>query len=150
MKVIFLKDVPRVGHKYEVKEVADGYARNFLFPEGLAETASDARVLALEKVREKANAERTAEKAAWLERIASLDGATVSLSAPADAEGHLFKKVREADIKSALDAHTGGDVPLDAISLAQPIAKTGSFPIGLSEEDTSAHFTLEVLAAEKK
>lgn len=150
MKVIFLKDVPKVGHRYEVKDVSDGYARNFLFPEGLAEVASDARVEALEKAREKANTERTAAKAAQLERIASLDGAVVSLSMPADTEGHLFKKVREADIKGALDAYTGGDVPLDAISLAQPIAKTGSFSIGLSEENTSAHFTLEVVTAEKK
>ena len=49
MKVIFLKDVPRVGKKYDIKEINDGYAMNFLFPQKLAEIATPSAIANLEK-----------------------------------------------------------------------------------------------------
>ena len=58
MKVIFLKDVPRVGKKYDIKEINDGYAMNFLFPQKLAEIATPSAIANLEKRQKNIEIER--------------------------------------------------------------------------------------------
>lgn len=150
MKVIFLKDVPKAGHKYEVKEVADGYARNFLLPQGLAEAATEARAKALESARVAAESARAEEAAKRADFLKTLEGTTVTITALADTEGHLFKKIREADVALALVEQAGGAIPEESISLEQPIAKTGSYPIALTGENMSVICTVEVVAEEKQ
>ena len=73
MRVIFLQDVPRVGKKYDIKEINDGYAMNFLFPRKLAESATPRAVAELEK--------RNKMREGWKrDRLNKKMGTTTSLS----------------------------------------------------------------------
>lgn len=102
MKVILLKNVPKLGIKDDIKEVALGYARNFLFPQGLAVEATPEGLAALE-IR-KANAEKMAEMDLQKteELIRQLEGQVIEVTAKASDEGTLYAAVSPAKIVTAL------------------------------------------------
>jgi len=102
MKVILLKNVPRVGERYEIKEVAPGYARNILFRQNLAlpvtpENLKKAKTWQAGRERERAGEEELAETAAK-----KLTGYTLPMLAKASAEGHLFAGLDKNEVVSAL------------------------------------------------
>ena len=93
MKVVFLKDVGGVGVRGAIKDVADGYALNFLIPRKLAEQATAdkvARVQAEMKITAASEAERKAKGSAWAKE---LDGKSVVVVAKANEKGHLYKQL---------------------------------------------------------
>jgi len=102
MKVILLKDVPELGVEGEVKEVALGYARNFLIPKGLAEEATEERIQEIEakKAKEAKIAEADLEKTEKL--VGQLEGQTVEITAKASEEGTLYGAVSAIKIAEAL------------------------------------------------
>ena len=102
MKVMLLKDVKGQGKKYEIVNVSDGYARNFLFPRKLAIEA-DAKALADAKNKEDAkNFKIEQEKAAARATAEKLCGITVKIKATAGADGRLYGSITTADIAKAL------------------------------------------------
>lgn len=118
MKVLLCEDVAKLGWLGDIVEVKDGYARNYLLPQGLAVVPSEGaiRSLAEEKAR-RAEARRLVRQEK--ERlIASLEGVEVSLTAKANEQGHLFGSVSETDIAESLQrqgfAVTSEMVQLDA------------------------------------
>lgn len=125
MKVVLLKNVPKVGERYQVKEVAGGYARNVLIRQGLAlpataENLKKAKSWQAGQSREKANEE------AWAEEVASkLEGYTLSLSGKASPEGHLFAGLGTQEIVAALKKEQGIELKPEAIDLAKPIKSLG-------------------------
>lgn len=102
MQVIFLQDVSGVGKRGEVKEVKDGYARNFLLPRHLAEEATVGRkkILAAEATARKARALREVESARLLQ--SQLTGFVVSIPAKVGEAGRLFGAVTSGDVADAL------------------------------------------------
>lgn len=102
MQVIFLEDVAGVGKKGEVKEVKDGYARNFLLPRHLAEeaTAGRKKILADQAKAQQARALREIESARSLQ--AQLKGLVVSMPAKVGESGRLFGAVTSGDVADAL------------------------------------------------
>ena len=107
MKVIFLKDVRGIGHTGDIKNVADGYAANFLFPKQLAEPATEAKVKQLESQKEALLAARKQEAEALSAKIKSLMGAQITIAAKATEKGGLFKAIGAKDIaKALLEQHT--------------------------------------------
>ena len=107
MKVIFNTDVRGQGKKGEMKEVSDGYARNYLMPRGLASPATADAVNAL-KLKEKAKAAQMAkEKAAAEENAKRLSGVVVQISARAGQGGRLFGAVTSQEIAEALREQHG-------------------------------------------
>lgn len=124
MKVILLEDVKSLGRKDEVKEVSDGYARNFLFKKHLAQPADKANLnslnheLKLKAQREQAQKER-AEKIKH-----ELSGKVVKVPAKAGEAGRLFGSVTTSDVSAAL-AQMGYEVDKRKIELPEAIKTVG-------------------------
>ena len=119
MKVIFHEDVKGQGKKGELKEVSDGYARNYLLPRKLASEATADNINAL-KAKEKAQAEENAKK---------LGGVQVIIKAKAGNAGKLFGAVTSQEISDALKAQFDIDIEKNKIVQAEPIKTFGSFSV---------------------
>ncbi len=127
MKVIFLKDVRRVGAKGEVKDVSDGYAANFLFPQKLAEVATEQKVKEIEAA-QKAQEEAARKEAAVLDnKVLSLQGKTVTLALKATEKGGLFKAVAAKDVAKAILGQHALEIPEDAIDIQTAIKAVGEY-----------------------
>jgi len=125
MKVVFLQDVPNVAQAGEVKEVADGYGRNFLIPRKLAALASTqamSQVVTPSKAQAVTNEE-------LVELANQLDGKEVSLKAHAGAKERLYGSITSADIAAELESATGLVVDKRKIELDKPIHKLGSYEL---------------------
>jgi large subunit ribosomal protein L9 len=102
MKVILLQDIPKVGKKYEVKNVKDGFARNFLFPRNLAEVATPRAVKEIEIRQKQAAQKRELEENLLIQTITGLENKTISYKTKAGKIGQLFDKIDVKDIQEAL------------------------------------------------
>jgi large subunit ribosomal protein L9 len=149
MKVIFLKDVKGKGKKGEIKNVADGYANNFLFKQGLAIEATPANIKALEaqKRKEQRQAEEELVKAKQLKE--KLEQITVELSAKAGEGGRLFGSITSKQIAEALQSQHQIKIDKRKIELDDAIRSLGytNVPVKLHPEVTA---TLKVHVTEQK
>lgn len=129
MKVIFTQDVKGKGKKGEMKEVADGYARNFLIPKGLA-TAATADNINTMKLHKKANDARIAEeKANALATAEKLKGCQVVIKAKAGGSGKLFGSVTSQEVADALREQHGIELEKNRIVQAEPIKSFGAYTL---------------------
>ena len=129
MKVIFSVDVRGQGKKGEMKEVSDGYARNYLLPRGLAAEATADNINAM-KLKEKAKAAQLArEKAQAQENARKLEGVQVIIRARAGGAGKLFGAVTSQEISDALKQQFDIDIEKNKIVQAEPIKSFGSYTV---------------------
>ena len=129
MKVIFNVDVRGQGKKGEMKEVSDGYARNYLLPRKLATEATADNLNAL-KLKEKAKAAQMAKETALAEENAkTLSGAQVIIRAKAGSGGKLFGAVTSQEISKALKEQFDIDIEKNKIVQADPIKTFGAFTV---------------------
>ena len=149
MKVIFNTDVRGQGKKGEMKEVSDGYARNYLLPRKLASEATADALNAL-KLKEKAKAAQMAkEKALAEENTKRLSGVVVQISARAGQGGRLFGAVTSQEIADALREQHGIELEKNKIVQAEPIKQFGSFEVK-AKLGYEVSGTINVLVTEKK
>lgn len=135
MKVIFLKDVRRVGNKGEVKNVSDGYAANFLFPQKLAEVATEQKIKEVEAT-QKAQEDAARKEAAVLDnKVLSLQGKTITLELKATEKGGLFKAVSTKDIAKAILGQHALEIPEDAITMQAAIKMVGEHSATLESKN---------------
>ncbi|MEK7069086.1 MAG: 50S ribosomal protein L9 [Patescibacteria group bacterium] len=146
MKIIFLKDVGGAGRVGEVKEIANGYAMNFLIPRGLAEQATPEKISAHEKRVASDVASKKEKEQKLASAVHSLEGARIELKVRATEKGGLFKAVTVADIIKLLNV----DIPEDAVRLEKPIKKTGEYKIGIVLGTAKAEITLAIIAKSEK
>ncbi len=129
MKVIFLQDVPKIARAGEIKEVADGYGRNFLIPQKLALLANSS-ALSVMKTQLKIKAHSQAEEEAKLVEMAQeLEGKEITLKAKVGAKEHLYGSITSTDIATELQNATGLAVDKRKIELAAPIRQLGSHEV---------------------
>ena len=129
MKVIFSTDVRGQSKKGEMKEVSDGYARNYLIPRGLAAEATADNINAM-KLKEKAKAAQIArEKAQAEENARKLEGVQVLIRARAGSSGKLFGAVTSQEICDALKEQFDIDIEKNKIVQAEPIKTFGSYTV---------------------
>jgi large subunit ribosomal protein L9 len=145
MKVIFLKDVKGKGKKGEIKNVADGYAHNFLIKQGLAVEATNANISTLDaqkKKQENAAAEELAEAKKLKEQ---LDKITVELSAKAGEGGRLFGSITTKQVAEELQKKHGIKIDKRKMELADAIRTLGhtKIPVKLYH-DVTATLTVHV------
>jgi len=129
MKVIFLQDVPNVARAGEIKEVADGYGRNFLIPKKLALLATPSAISTIEAQRRIVAQEPRQIEAEINELAHQLEGKEVILKARTGAKERLFGSITSADIASELQNTTGLVVDKKKIELAEPIRQLGSYEV---------------------
>ena len=128
MQVILLADIKNLGKKYEVKEVADGYARNLLFPKNVVREATPEALewLAMQKEILTAKAEQSLEHIQ--NTASSLDGLEVVISVKVGDEGQLFEHITNQKIAERLK-EMGFDVKKTQVQLESPIKELGEFPV---------------------
>ncbi len=127
MKVVFLQDVPRVAKAGEIKEVADGYARNFLIPKKLALLARPQAISQLE-TRGRTEAREDTELTALAQQI---EGKEVNIKAKAGAKDRLYGSITSADIAAELSKSTGLVIDKRKIELEEPIRHLGSYEVAI-------------------
>lgn len=149
MKVIFLKDVKGKGKKGEVKNVSDGYARNYLLKNNLAEEATPANLKAWE-ARKRKNAElEQKEKEEAIQLKETLEKITVEIKAKAGDGGRLFGSITSKQIADTLAKQHGYKVDRRKMELEQPIRSLGytNVPVKLHPEVSG---TIKVHVVEEK
>ena len=132
MKVIFTKDVSAKGKKGEIKEVADGYARNFLLPQGLALRATPAVIKAAESESEENARRQVREHEEQGEVIQRLTGEELHFKARADVKGHLHGAITSADIADELSRLVDFEINKKKVVLDEPLHQLGSHEIAVS------------------
>lgn len=128
MKVILKADVKGQGKKGEVINVSDGYARNFLFKNGLAEEATASGMNAVRLAAEAAEHRKAVEKAAAIELKKQLDATTVTVKIKVGESGKLFGALNTQAISDAL-AKQGMEVDKKKIVIAEPIKALGRYTV---------------------
>jgi len=146
MQIILLEKVVNLGGLGDVVKVKDGYARNFLIPQGKAKRATPANLAEFEKRRTELEKAQTEALTAAQEKGARLDGLTVQVTQKAGVDGRLFGSVTTYDIADALKAQ-GFEVERAMIRLPQgPLKQVGDHPIAIAlHSDVVVHITVSVL-----
>ncbi len=148
MKVILLEDIENIGKRYEVKEVADGYARNFLIPKNLIKLATEKNLKWLEI--QKGQLEKEAEQSLkQIEEIVSkIDGQEITLAVKIGQEGQLFESITSQKIADKLK-ETGFEIRKNQIILENPIKEVGEFPIKI-KFDHNLEAEIRIIITEEK
>jgi large subunit ribosomal protein L9 len=120
MRLLLLKDIPRLGHLGDVVDVTSGYARNYLLPQRLATEPTEENILAIEKERKRAAAERAARMKVFTDLAQRMQDVQVTIEAAANPEGTLYGSVGPKEIADALHAQ-GFEVRPDHVLLDAPI-----------------------------
>jgi large subunit ribosomal protein L9 len=129
MKVILQKTVDRLGDPGDVADVADGYARNYLIPRGLAVKAERGTVRHAESLRRAHETRTRAQKGEFETLAARIIQGPVAVTARAGEEGKLFGSVTGADIAEALSAQAGVQVDRRDVHLDEPIRSVGTHEV---------------------
>ncbi len=146
MRVILLKDVRGIGHKHEIKNVADGYARNFLFPHKYAEAATEEKAAELESQKQALLAQRQKEEEQLDTKIASLHGKEITLTVRATPQGGLFKAIGALDILKAIREAHSLEIPESVVHLSAPKKTTGALIAVLQGKKHKADVTVTIVA----
>jgi len=148
MKVILLENIKNLGQKYEIKNVKDGYARNYLIPRGLAIPATKEKIEWALKQQE-IYAQKAEEKLKQAQKIAEkLDGQEVIFSVKVGEKNQLFETINNAKIAQKLK-EMGFEVKKNQVILEEPIKELGEYQIKLAlEEGLEPQITVVVVAEE--
>ncbi len=144
MKVIFLKDVPRVGKRNDVKEISDGYAVNFLFPRGLAEPATSRAILELEKRKSEVVIVKEIQESLLDKSLAEIKGKEIILTKKADEKGHLFSAIHKKELVEELKNKHHAEIAEEFIVLEKPIKELGEFEIPVVIKGKKSSFKLKI------
>ena len=128
MKIIFLKDVPGSGKAGEIKEVKDGFARNMLFPKGLAIEATKNNMNLLKQKKAAVQHKKDLEKEAAEKTALKIDGKTYKITARAGEGGKLFGSVTAKDVCAALKKE-GIDVDKRKLTIKDDIKAFGTYEV---------------------
>jgi large subunit ribosomal protein L9 len=149
MKVVFFEDVEGTAQVGDVKDVKNGFARNFLLPRGLAGSTSKDNLQRANSLAQK-EARRQEKLDAEARGVSGkLDGYTVTIEARVGETGHLFGSVTNRDIAEQLTAKTGVAVDSRIVLLAEPIREIGSRQVTVKfTRNVSSEITVEVVPDE--
>ncbi len=151
MRVILLKDIPKIGQKDQILDLAPGYVRNYLFPRKLAIPATEANLKRL-KIRLEKKAKEREERLKKLRELAK-ELATKSLSIEAEVgpKGKLFGSVTSSQIKKVLEEKYKLEIPEENIILSEPIKKLGKYHVKIKfTPEIVTEIKLEVKAKKSK
>jgi large subunit ribosomal protein L9 len=128
MKVILLKDVEKLGKKYEIKEVAPGFARNYLFPKKLAKPATEKNLKWLEEKLKKLE-EKAEEELKKVQKMASeIDGLEITIPVKVGKGGELFESINKNKILEKMK-EMGYKLNKNQILLEGKLKELGEFPV---------------------
>ena len=125
MRIVLRDDVDNLGKKGDLVDVADGYARNYLVPRGLALKASAGSQKQADAMRRNREARERRDRESAQALAAQFEGRTISIKARAGGEGRLFGSVTSADIAEAVQKQTGAEIDRRKLDLDEPLKELG-------------------------
>ena len=128
MKIILMDDVPALGRRGEVRDVSDGYARNYLLPHKLALHATTANLKNLDQIKARQDAAAAKLTAQAQEQARAIEALHFTQARQASDEGRLFGSIGKADLVAFLSQH-GLDVERRRIAMDEPIKSVGDFTV---------------------
>lgn len=149
MKVLLCEDVNKLGWLGDIVEVAEGYARNYLLPQGLATVATEGNVRSLAKEKGKRATQRIAEGKRLEKAAEAVNGAEAVLAAKANEQGHLFGSVTEKHIAANL-RDQGFEVADSVVKLSEHIKQVGTHEVILRYSDKIKVSVSVVVVAENE
>ena len=144
MQVIFLKDVPRVGKRHDVKEINDGYARNFLFPRGLAKMANAQNLAELERNQKEIVVKREVQEGLLLKNLEEIKNKIITTKSKANDKGHLFSAIHKKEIVDLMKKENNIEISEEFIFLEKPIKDIGEFEIPIEIKNKKSSFKLKI------
>ncbi len=138
MKVLLTQDVYNLGHAGDVKNVADGYGRNFLLPRGMAILATPSALKRSERLKASATEKRARDKSD-IDALASvIGGSSFTFSVRAGEKGKLYGSITSTQIADAISAKLGSEFDKRKVALREPIREVGTYtvPVRLSADSS--------------
>ena len=149
MKIILLQDVAKIGRRYEIVEVPDGYAMNQLIPKKMAEAATPANVKRVEKMSKDKADSAAADSEAFAAAVATINATPITITLEANEQGHLFKAVSAEDVMIAARG-VGAVITEEMVSFDSPIKEIGEHEVALKHGEDTELITITVSGKEAK
>ena len=131
MQVIFLQDVPQQAHAGEIKRVADGYARNYLIPKGLAQVATPEILKRGHKIKAAGDQQRIKETDVLEDLAQLLDNTIITITARVTPTGRYYGAITSARVAEELSAAIGRDIERRLVDVVEPIREPGEYEFTL-------------------
>ena len=144
MQVILKQDIKGVGRKYEIKNVADGYANNFLIPRRLAEYASPETIKKTEVKKAQDEAEVEIQQKLIQKQIEILNGVKIILKKKSNEKGHLFEQIHTEEISKELKVQAKIEIAPEFIKTENPIKEIGEHKISAEVGKNKGEFVVVV------
>ncbi|MFA6459288.1 MAG: 50S ribosomal protein L9 [Candidatus Paceibacterota bacterium] len=144
MKIILLSDVPKVGKRFDVKDVNSGHATNFLIPQKLAVAATPQALKQVEMQKSKKEGEIKVQEELLIKNLNDLDGKVLNIKEKINAKGHLFAGIHAEEISKRLETETRIHVDPANIMLENPIKEVGEHTVEIKVAGKSAKLKVMV------
>lgn len=146
MKVILLKNVAKLGKKFEIKDVSDGHALNMLIPQGVAEVATPAALKKLEtRKAQEAEALKRAEEA-LAKNLKTISGKVYEVKTNVNEKGHLFAAIDSEAVSKLIKDESSVEIPAHYIQLEKPIKEAGEHRLTIAIGESFASVTVNISA----
>ena len=146
MKIILLKDVPKLGKKYDVKDASDGHAQNLLIPRGLAAIATPAMMNKVNMQKEKDNAEMKIQADLLVKSLDTIRKTTVTIKGKANEKGHLFAGISKDILIAEIFKQVHLNLDPETIVLEKPLKELGEHKVSIEALGKKADLTVVVEA----
>ena len=131
MKVIFLEDIPNLAKAGDVRNVKDGYARNYLLPKKLASIATAEDMKLIEGIKRAGDQRRVKETVRWQDLANALDGTSITLKAKVTPMGQFYGAVTPGQIAQELSVVLERDIDRKLVEVIDPIKEPGEYEVAL-------------------
>jgi large subunit ribosomal protein L9 len=148
MKVILLSDVKKLGKKNDIKNVSDGYGRNFLLKQNLARIATEKDSAMIEKIKETEKEKKVKEREKEKEVAKKIDQKKIEMALKVGEKGELFESVTAVKIAEKVK-ELGFEISKDQVSLDKPIKSLGTYPVGIKFKEGLEVFIKLTIVEEK-
>lgn len=144
MKVILLKDIPKTGRKFDIKNVSDGYALNMLIPRGLAQAATPNAIKNIESMKAKNLAEKQIQSELLLKNLDTIKDLTLNIKEKASDKGHLFAGITKERLVKEIMKSTRLNIDPESIKLDKPIKEVGEHKVTVEAMGKRVEFSVVV------
>ena len=146
MKVILLKEIPKLGRKFDIKDVSDGYALNMLIPRGLAEVATARTINKVEFLKLQDTTEKKIQGELLAKSLDTIKDLTMTLKEKANEKGHLFAGVTKEMLIAEIFKTARLNLDPESIKLAKPLKEVGQHKVTVEAMDKKVQFTVNIEA----
>lgn len=144
MKVILLKDIPKIGKKFEIKDLSEGHVLNFLIPKGLVTPATPQAVLKIALEKEKADGEKKIQDELLVKSLDTLKNSVITILGKANEKGHLFAGINKEMLISEIFKQVHLNLNEDSVVLEKPIKEVGEHKVVIQALGKKVELTVKV------